>query len=239
MIWVFIGFSLLFIVVSFSLTENNAQYLLAGYNTISEKERKKVDIKSYIPFIRNFHLFLGFSFFVIGILLLYFISESAAGIFLAGYPILAYIYFIWKSKDSFKGISSKTYKIGAIFLAVVLVAVLVLMYLGLKEDRLLVKKTGIEIQGFYGEEQSSSEIQRIELVNELPEITFKTNGFALGNTYKGYFKTKEGGVVKLILNSMEGPYILIERESDNRVYYSSRDLNEPELYQEARKVLRD
>ena len=232
MIWAYIGLSITFIVVAFMLTENNAQYLLAGYNTLSEKERKKVDIKSYIQFIRNFHLFLGISFLVIGVPLLYFISESAAGIFLAGYPILAYIYFIWKSKDFFKGISSTTYKIGAIFLAVVLITVFVLMYLGLKEDHLLITESGIEIQGDYGEELKWEEMHKIELVGEVPEITFKTNGFALANTYKGYFKAEKEGVVKLILNENEGPFILITKKSGDKIYYSSSETEEEELLEE-------
>ena len=236
MIWAYIGLSLSFIIVAFTLTENNAQYLLAGNNTLSEKERKKVDIKSYIQFVKGFHLILAFSFLVIGLLLLYFISESAAGIFLAVYPILAYVYFIWKSKDYFKGISSKTYKIGAFFLAVVLITVFVLMYSGLKEDHLLVKESGIEIQGDYGEELNWEEIHKIEIVNEVPEITFKTNGFALANTYKGYFKAEKEGVVKLILNENEGPFILITKKSGDMIYYSSSETEEEELLKEVREV---
>ena len=41
MIYVIIGMSVLFVAIGFLVTERNAKYLLAGYNTMSEEERKK------------------------------------------------------------------------------------------------------------------------------------------------------------------------------------------------------
>ncbi|HBK84391.1 MAG TPA: hypothetical protein DDZ41_12505, partial [Flavobacterium sp.] len=42
--------SLVFIGIAFLVTENNAKYLLSGFNTMSEDERQKFDIKSYIAY---------------------------------------------------------------------------------------------------------------------------------------------------------------------------------------------
>src|SRR5690606_19111983 len=126
------------------------------YNTMSAEQRKKVDLKTYLPFFRNFHLFLGVSLFAIGSLLICFVSENAGGVFLAVYPIVAYIYFIWKSKNYSMGLSPRNNKIGAVVLGIVLVAVLVLLYFGIKEDQLLLKESGIEIPGIYGERISDS-----------------------------------------------------------------------------------
>ena len=97
MIYVLIGMSLLFVAIGLIVTESNAKYLLTGYNTMSQQEREQVDIKSYIPTFRKFHLSLGISFLVIGLIVHYAIGEHAGGIFLGVYPILAYLYFIWKS----------------------------------------------------------------------------------------------------------------------------------------------
>ena len=62
--------SSIFIAIAFIVNENNAKYLLSGYNTMSEEERMKFDIKSYIPFFRNFHIFLGISLLIISLILL-------------------------------------------------------------------------------------------------------------------------------------------------------------------------
>jgi len=98
MIYVILFLSLLFIAVGYILTEQNAPYLLSGYNTMSKEDQAKFDLESYVPRFRKFHLFLGISFGLIGLALHCFIGENASGIFLGIYPILAYIYFIWSTK---------------------------------------------------------------------------------------------------------------------------------------------
>ena len=55
--------------IGFLIHEGNAKYLLAGYNTMGESERKKVDLSRFIPYFRRFHIFLGASFTVLGLLL--------------------------------------------------------------------------------------------------------------------------------------------------------------------------
>src|SRR5690606_38169549 len=114
MIYTLIGMSLLFVAIGFIVTENNAKYLLSGYSTMSGEERKKVNIKEYIPYFKKFHIFLGASFLVFGLALTYFIDEIAGGIFLAVYPILAYIYFIVSSSKYSKGLSTKWNRAGVI-----------------------------------------------------------------------------------------------------------------------------
>ena len=37
-----------FIAVAYGINEKNAKLLLAGYNTMSEQERKNFDLKSYL-----------------------------------------------------------------------------------------------------------------------------------------------------------------------------------------------
>src|SRR5690606_31976420 len=96
-------------------TENNAKYLLSGYNMMSEEDRKDVDIKAYIPYFRNFHIILGISLTVLGTFLVYFVSESAGGIFLTVYPIVAYIYFISTSSKYSRGLSKLILRMSRLF----------------------------------------------------------------------------------------------------------------------------
>jgi len=94
MIYVLIAISAVFVGLAFSLTEKNAKYLLAGYNTMSEEERKKVDIKSLVTYFRNFHLFLGLSFILTSAMLITYGSSTATSIFVCTYPVVAEIYFV-------------------------------------------------------------------------------------------------------------------------------------------------
>lgn len=91
-----IGFGLFFIILGYILNKNNVRYLLAGYNTLSSEARKDIDIQAYLVFFRKFHLILGVSFILIGVILTYFFNEFVVGVFVTIYPCLAYIYLAIK-----------------------------------------------------------------------------------------------------------------------------------------------
>lgn len=239
MIYVFIGLSILFVATGFMVTEKNAKFLLSGYNTMSEEDRKKVDIKAYLTYFKNFHIFLGISFLVLGSGLIYLISENAGGIFLAVYPILAYIYFISASSKYSSGLSTKWNKTGILVLSGTLVLVVGLLGYGFKENKLTINSNEIELSGSYGEKIAQSEIESIELISQLPEISLKINGFALGTINKGYFKTKNGEIVKLILDSDNKPIILFTKTDGKKVYYSSKNTPNKEFVDEIRKAMPD
>lgn len=236
MIYTLIGMSLLFVAIAFIVTENNAKYLLSGYNTMSEEERKKVNIKEYIPYFKKFHIFLGVSFLVLGLALTYFIDEIAGGIFIMVYPILAYIYFIVTSSKYSKGLSTKWNKAGIIILIGALIFVIGLLGYGFKENRLSFNPDIVEFEGSYGETLNRSEIKSIELVDQLPKISSKTNGFALGTISKGYFKLENGEVIKLILNSDSKPYILFTKLNGQKIYYSAKRKSNREVMDAIKKI---
>ena len=228
-----IGMSLLFIVIGFIVTENNAKYLLAGYNTMSNEERKKVDIKAYIGYFKKFHLFLGTSFFLIGMLLIYSGYENETSIFIVAYPLLAYIYFIATSTKYF---NAKKNKIGALLLGIGLIFIVVMFMRDFKETKLILNSNSIEFKGGYGEIVPFEKIKSIQLVNEKPKIVLRTNGFSAGTIKKGFYKTDKGEVVKLILNADIKPYILITKLNDKKVYYSSKEESNEKLFDKIKSI---
>ena len=236
MLYVLTGTGLLFIGMAFLVTTNNAKYLLSGYNTMSEAEREKVDINAYIPYFKKFHLFLGISFISLGLLLHYAIGSTASGIFMGIYPILAYIYFMWESINFWKGSSKKWNKIGMYVLVGTLILVIGLFAIGFKENHLIITTDSIQFQGSYGETISASEIKSVTLVNELPKITSKANGFAVGNIRKGYFRTSAGEKVKLILNSDSNKYLLFTKLNGEKIYFSAKENTTIEVYKELEKT---
>lgn len=102
MFFIIIGLSLLFIALGYMLTEQNAKYLLAGYNLRTKAEQEKVDINAYLVFFRQFHLFLGLSFLIGALYLHFFASEKATGTFVVGYPILAYAFLTWRGNRYYR-----------------------------------------------------------------------------------------------------------------------------------------
>ncbi|GAA4815804.1 DUF3784 domain-containing protein [Litoribaculum gwangyangense] len=111
----------LFIAMAYILTESNAKYLLSGYNTMNEEEQKNFDLKRFLPFFKSFHIVLGITTIMVGLILKFLISDFASGLLLAIYPVLAYIYFLQKSNTFYKGKSPITSRIGIVVLCVILV----------------------------------------------------------------------------------------------------------------------
>lgn len=101
--FVILGMGIFFVALAFILSENNARYLLSGYNTMSEEERRKFDISGYIPYFKKFHLFLGVSLALMGMPISYIYGDDAGGIFLAAYTLLGYTFFIVSSRKFMSG----------------------------------------------------------------------------------------------------------------------------------------
>lgn len=225
--------SIIFIGTAFIVNENNAKYLLSGYNMMSEEERKKFDIKSYIPFFRNFHLFLGTSLFVIALLLFYFVDADWSGIFMGTYPILAYVYFFWKGKNysTEKTTKQKAITYGTIFFFLLLFVFIVYEFKQtLNDNKITVGNNQIEIDGEYGTEIKFTELKSIELIDKLPRIESKVKGFALETIKKGDFTIANGRKAKLLINSDKRPILLITTKDGQQIYYSSKDASNEEIF---------
>ena len=102
MLYVIAGLSLMFFMMAFIITENNATYLLNGYNTMSEEERKTFDLKGFIRFYRNLHFVLAGSFFVLSLAITRLENETWLGLFITTYPVLVYMYMI-RASNRFGG----------------------------------------------------------------------------------------------------------------------------------------
>ncbi len=83
------------------VTESNADILLAGYNTMSKKEKEKFDLKGYLNFFKKFMLSVGVYSFIIYLLIHLFFTVEAAAI---GYAIsisIPWPYFVYYSNKKF------------------------------------------------------------------------------------------------------------------------------------------
>jgi len=239
MLYVLIGMSLLFVAIGFTVTEKNAKYLLSGYNTMGKAGRKKFDIKAYILFFRNFHIFLGISLLILGVVTTCTINENTGGIFIVLYPIIAYLYFLLASSRFSTETPTKRSKVRVIILMATLIFVAGLLAYGFQENKLAFDPEKIEIRGIYGETIPRSKTQSIELVNNLPTITLRSNGFALGSIHKGFFRTNEGKIVKLILNSDNKPYLLITKTNGKKIYFSAKKQSNAQLLNDIKTTLPD
>jgi len=215
--------SVVFVTMAFVVTKSNARYILSGYNTMSDAERALVDIDGYLKFYKQFHLFLGLSVWV-GVMLFQWTNKNLSGIFLGVYPLLAYIYFIAKSRKYY--FSTQSQKAGTVLVLIILVGAAVgtgyLFWNGLRNGKVLLNKDDLEITGMYGGKIDRKDILSATLVPGLPDITIRSDGFSAGDFRKGYFRTKDKKTVKLIVNSRQVPLLMLTTPN-GLIYFSSTD----------------
>jgi len=90
--------SILYYAIGYFTNKENAKYLLTGYNTMSDEERKKFDIENYIVFFKAFFKKQSvYSLLVSPVLHLMFDDEKAILIW-SLYITIAIVYLYIKSK---------------------------------------------------------------------------------------------------------------------------------------------
>ena len=233
MLFLIIFLGLLFIGTGFILTEKNAPTLLSGYNTLSKEEQAKFDLKSYLPAFRKFHLFLGLSVLVLGLILHFLVSKNAGLMFVTIYPILAYIFFIfWTKKYEPERRKGRT-NLGIVVLLLTGVLVVSLLFKSFQETKIEIHDTAVAFVGMYGETVDFQDISELELLEKLPKISLKLNGTAVDGIYKGKFKTANEGIVKLLINNAENkPYIKINRKDDKAIFFASKNDDNQRIFEE-------
>jgi hypothetical protein len=97
-----------------------------------------------------------------------------------------------------------------------------LFYLGYQDFELKGHENSIEITGMYGDEWSYSEIQRVELLEEMPEVVLRQNGFGLATMSKGQFKVQSYGSSLLFIHKDSSPYLFIETNS-KKIFMNSKN----------------
>lgn len=130
MIYVLLFLSAFFLFTGFIITQNNAKYLLNGYNTMRPEEQARFDLEGFLGYFKRFHIWLAASFLVLGMAINTLENDNLQVAFVAGYPILAYIYMIKKSEAyNLSPNTPKENKWGIIVLILTLLVVLLFTFL--------------------------------------------------------------------------------------------------------------
>ena len=91
---------------------------------------------------------------------------------------------------------------------VVVIALVILFYIGTRPPRVEVGDTYVKISGMYGVELRTIDIQSLELRDNLPEIQGRINGMDLfGFARRGVYELEGLGRTRLISFSYGGPFI--------------------------------
>lgn len=137
-----------------------------------------------------------------------------------------------------KSSTNASYKM--VFTLVILVAVVIIFFVGGRPAHVEVSSERVTISGMYGTEIPVHEITQLELRDALPRVISRTNGMDLfGTSRRGMFNMEELGRTRLFSFSSEGPYVVF-KTAEEWVVINYKDTQETRsLFANLQAVVQD
>ncbi len=195
--------------------------LLSGYSSLSKDDRQSAKGTKAIRMI-------GLSIIAGGLIIiissvLYHLMKWSFGLdyILVGTIVLIVCCYMYLS---IKISTNKTVNKVSISLFVSLAIIIIsgIIYSS-KDANISIEKQEIKISGLYGKTIPFEEIAQIEIVGNIPPIKYRSNGFSLGSSKKGHFKTSNNETVMLFLSTRKGPYLCITEKSGARIFINNKN----------------
>lgn len=197
--------------------------MIAGYNTMSRKEKENVDIKGLSLFMSRCLIVMGIMVAVCYYLFLRMGWPTAASFVPLFVPLISVSYMLIKQrKYDHNSTSAKKNKKSMLIASVIVAIGLLPIFYGMFPADVKIAQNRMVITGMYGTALNLEELKSITLSDTLPAITYRMNGLAVGNVRKGWFKLRDGGKCLLFLSSDEAPYIKITDKSGLQIYLNAR-----------------
>jgi hypothetical protein len=122
--------------------------------------------------------------------------------------------------------SKRSYLISISLFVVVIGSLSYLFLLGYQDYRFIIKDDSFEITGMYGDEWKFEEIKKVELLEKMPKVTVKQNGFGTVSMSKGVFSVKGyGSSLLFIKKGLSNDILFIETEK-KKIFINGKNNNE-------------
>lgn len=226
---------LLFIGIGWILPSN--PNLISGYNTLPKKERQQVDVKALSKMMQVHMLWMGILLIAGTAIFSLLEMQLAASLTLLFVPLVGSILMFVKSQKKYP-IKSKAGHWGIAVVAIALLGVSGMLFFGMQTANMQFYQNQLIVDGMYGIKIEKHDIKAFELIDSMPAIKIRMNGFALGKVRKGWFTIEDWGRCRIFLHGYASPYIMIDDYSGNKMIYNLGDsLQTKELYEQLKKQL--
>lgn len=106
-------------------------------------------------------------------------------------------------------------------LPIILIAALII-YLAIP-TYYMVTKERLHISGIYGLTIDMRAITSVELIEELPSVSLRTNGIGLGPIKKGFFIVEGLGRCRVLFNGNYSPYLIIRTNNGETIIINHKN----------------
>ncbi|SHG26274.1 DUF3784 domain-containing protein [Ornithinibacillus halophilus] len=203
----------MFLGIAHLIVRNGYYGLISGFNRRPKEEQEEL-IKRGFPQAMGMVLLAGGIVLAIGfVLVLFNVSyafEGSLGVMLL--IVLGGMIYVQKYELPHK--KKKGYIISTVTTLLTITVAAVALASGFVDNDLKIESDYVEVTGFYGVEWDINSIERVELLEELPKVLIRTNGYSFAGRLKGNFRLEDLGKGKLFINSDQGPYLLVVKGED-------------------------
>ncbi|MBE6054933.1 MAG: DUF3784 domain-containing protein [Clostridium sartagoforme] len=215
--------SLIFIVLGLVISKYKCYWLISGYNTYSKEEKSRVEIDKVAKHMGRMFYLISLVLFLAGIVSYYIEISTFPFIIVIMIIIFGYLVYMQRYDHNKK---SKSETIFIVVIAFITFFTMIIVFSSGKEpNEIRVEDSNIIIDGSFGTTIEKEDINEVSIVDEIPKITMKINGYSDGSSVeKGEFRLENGDKVKLYIQSNKGPYIKISTNSYD-IYINYEDNN--------------
>lgn len=220
--------------------KGKAYFLISGYNTYSREKRENVDVVSIARLMGYYGYSNAFAFFLTGALEYFGFEVGLTPVLIYfGLSTMALIIRAQKYDGNMydeQGVMTKKSKTQMILVVGILGATFLfvgyMMFASSRDTSVTLNDQGFEIHGMYGDSYIWTEVDDLILLEEIPEITMRTNGSAIGSALRGNFRMKEYGSVKLFIDIDVPPFISFSDEGKMVIFNLGEEEKTRNLYME-------
>lgn len=219
--------------LTFLIVKKKDLTLISGFSNRPKEEQEQLVKSGFIEALSKL-LIITFILFVTMYVLWIFSVPYSLEVGFSLFILVLLVGTVWIQRYEVPHKRKKMYWITGIISVMIVVPIVVLTYVGLSENEVTVSDDTLIVSGMYGIEWKLSDIESVELFDELPHVKVRTNGFAAGEHLKGRFLLEEpygGGL--LFVRTKTGPPYLYVATGDDYLIVNRSDAEETKLIYEA------
>lgn len=206
---IFFLLSLLFYVMAYFILKKQAYFLISGFNTRPEDEQKELIRRGSPQATGKMMLFTGIL-LTIGLILHLLKLPHALDVALIVMIVAIFGGFIYIQRYELPEKRRKGYVISGLTTAITIISITIIMMNGFSGNDVTIMNGNIQISGIYGEEWPIDAIEEVIVLETMPNIERRTNGFSIFDFHKGHFTVEDLGKGKLFIQGKQPPYLLIQ-----------------------------
>lgn len=231
--------SSLFFLIGIGIKYFKWYFLIAGYNTMSKKQKEKVDIEGLAYLMGNFMIFLALLILGAGVLQKMGYKGVSSGLMLLIAPLTVILVILAQKYDhnNEKKKSNKTeVSLVIAFILGINAIVVGMLIVGVLEPKIEVTESHIVVaSGMYKRDIRIDGIEEVTLEESMPQVLRKVNGFNMGYTLRGSFDLKGEGNSSIFVYENRSPFIYIRTTNQLYIINFKDDYKTKALYEAIRK----